>query len=283
LILDLRRARCVVVVLFTSPIQADPQSHDGHDEQQPVPIDSSTIDRIVANVLQQLGATGGAAPAPVHSSTSNRTAFSRDPQESAPAAAGRIELDDRVITAELLAERVNGAAVVAIAPKSILTPSARDFVNERGLRIDRASTAAAQAGRAASREPASGAADHQPSTTNHKPLLVIVRNTDAVARLWTDLQATWSRELLGCPDDAASLTIRELARGAVQTVVILAEQTQRAACLANRSPAVKAAAVRDAGDVAQVRRQLRANAWCIDPTRMSWFELRNVLSAVTKS
>jgi hypothetical protein len=246
-----------------------------------VAIDSSTIDRIVANVLQQLGTNGSAALHQEISPAANLTLFSRDPQGSAPSTNGRITLDERVITGELLAERVNGAAAVGIGPQAILTPSAHDFIRERGLRIDRVSKPAAQAPPTASPGPASGAAN-QPSTINHKPLLVVVRNSDAASRLWTDLQATWTRELLGCPDDAAGLAIRELARGAVQTVVILAEQTHRAACLANRSPAVKAVAVHNPGDVAQVRRQLRANVWCIDPTSRNWFELRNLFNSILK-
>lgn len=244
-------------------------------------VDSTTIDRIVANVLQQLGARGDGARSSSELSTSDKNPLSRDPQRSAPAGTARIALDDRVITADLLAQSVNGAAIVAIAPKAILTPSARDFIKERGLRIDRGAKSTPPA------VPASlagtGSAAAQPSTHKSHPLLVVVRSTDAVTKLWTDLQATWSRELLGCPDDAAALAIREIARGATKSVVILAEQTHRAACLANRNSSVKAVAIRDAGEIALVRRQLRANVWCIDPTPKSWFELRNVLSAIAKS
>jgi hypothetical protein len=249
-----------------------------------VAIDSSTIDRIVANVLQQLGANSGAAPSTERSSILDPKPFSRDPQGSATAAGGRITLSDRVITADLLAERIDVATVVAIASRAILTPSARDFIKERGLQIDRAAPVSSKAATSpVTQGVGAGAPIPHPSNLSSQRLLVVVRNTDAVAKLWTDLQATWSRELLGCPDDAASLAVREIARGAVQAAVILAEQAHRAACLANRSPAVKAVAVRDAGEVAQVRRQLRANVWCIDPTPKSWFELRNLLSAVTKS
>jgi hypothetical protein len=238
-----------------------------------VAIDSSTIDRIVANVLQQLGTGGDAAPVKTWSTSADTAASQRS---------GSVRIDERVITAKLLAERVNGAAAINIGSKAILTPSARDFISERGLRIDRGTKETAQAAPTSSPGPAAGTSVHQPSTVNANHLLIVVRNTDAVSRLWTDLHTTWTRELLGCPDDAAGLAIRELARGAVQTVVILAEQTHRAACLANRSPAVKAVAVRDAGDVAQVLRQLRANTWCIDPTSRNWFELRNLFNAILK-
>jgi hypothetical protein len=56
----------------------------------------------------------------------------------------------------------------------------------------------------------------------------------------------------------------------------------RAACLANRNAAVKAVAVRDASDVRQVRKQLRANVWCVDPENKRWFELRNLMRAIEK-
>ena len=237
--------------------------------------DPSTIDHIVANVLKQLGTRSGAAPAATSSKAADTAAVHS--QRS-----GSIRIEERVITAELLAERVNGVATIDIGSKAILTPSARDFISQRGLRIDRGTKDTAQAVSGSSPGPVSGGAVRPASAINDKRLLIVVRNSDAVSRLWCDVQSAWTRELLGCPDDAASLTIREIARGAVQTVVILAEQTHRAACLANRSPAVKAAAVRDAGDVAQVRRQLRANAWCIDPASRNWFELRNLFNAILK-
>ncbi len=194
------------------------------------------------------------------------------------APASGVTLDERVITADLLAERVNGAVAIGIGPKAILTPSARDFIRERGLRIDRGAGASGGGGaNTVAQVAAPPSINAQPT---NQPVLIVVRNTDAVTRLWNDLQSTWTRELVGCPDDAAALAIREVSRGAIKTAVILAEQTHRAACLANRNESVKAVAVRDAGEIALVRRQLRANVWCIDPTPKSWFELRNVLKAV---
>ncbi|MFO1093552.1 MAG: hypothetical protein U0992_09605 [Planctomycetaceae bacterium] len=82
-------------------------------------------------------------------------------------------------------------------------------------------------------------------------LLLVVRSTPAVDRLYEDLKATCRRELLGCPDDAAKLAISAVARGEANSVIILAAQTHRAACPANRHDAAKAVAVRNAAaDVA---------------------------------
>jgi hypothetical protein len=150
------------------------------------------------------------------------------------------------------------------------------LIRERGLTVQRGGA------KAASIHTSVGAVPESGKSTSVKPLLIVVRNAPAVDRLYEDLKSSWRRELLGCPDDAAKLAISELTRGGAPLVVMLAEQTHRAACIANRSDAVKAVAVRDAADVPVVRKQLRANVWCVDPSGKSWFELRNLLRAINK-
>jgi hypothetical protein len=213
------------------------------------------IEQIVGDVLKRLSAPAGGARADA--------TFSRDPQGSV--ASESLVLSERIITANLLAERVNGAAVVTVGTKSLVTPAARDFLRDRGLTLRRSE---------------SKSASHKEPTSSLAPLLIVVRNTPAVDRLWQDLQSTWKRELLGCPDDAAKLAISSLTRGEASTVVILAEQTHRAACLANRNDEVKAVAILCAGDVRIARNQLRVNTWSLNPTNLSWFELKNVIRAM---
>lgn len=220
-------------------------------------IDQAMIERIVGDVLRQLGAPSGDARA---DATLSRVPAGRARSEPDPTV-----LSDRVITADLLADHVNGAPVVTVGPRSLVTPAAHDFLRARGLTLRRA--------------------QNKPDSNNEPksllaPLLIVVRNTPAVDRLWQDLQSTWKRELLGCPDHAANLAISAITRGDASTVVILAEQTHRAACLANRNEKVKAVAIQDVGGVRTVRHQLRVNAWSVDPTRLSWFELRNILRAI---
>ena len=113
--------------------------------------------------------------------------------------------------------------------------------------------------------------------------MIIVQNTDAIDRLWNDLSSTWRRELLGCPDDAAKLATSAVCRGETSTIVIFAEQAHRAACLANRNDRVKAVAIHDAGEVRTIKNQLRANVWCLNPTDRTWFQLKNLLRAITDS
>jgi hypothetical protein len=94
------------------------------------------------------------------------------------------------------------------------------------------------------------------------------------------MMPTARKELLSCPDDAATFAISELSRGGFDGAIVFAKQTHRAACLANRHSAVKAVAVRDAAEVQAIRRQLRANVWCLDPSGKTYFELRNILKAI---
>jgi hypothetical protein len=193
-----------------------------------------------------------------------------DQQRSAAQQSPPVFLDDRVITADLLSERVNGAAVITVGPKSLITPSARDFLRDRGLELQRSGDSATP-NASASVNSGTGTAK-----STLAPLLVVVRNTPAVDRLWEDLQYSWKRELLGCPDDAARLAISALTRGESACVVILAEQAHRAACLANRNEHVKAVALRDAAEARWIEKQLRANVWCLDPTGLSYFEVKNL-------
>jgi hypothetical protein len=241
--------------------------------------DAALIDQIVAGVLGQLGRSEAAPSSKITTETRRHGAVESRVQ-SPESRAGVAEIAEKVVTAEVLQAAVDRARAVLVQAKAIVTPAARDVAKELGVEIRRAersgSTKAATAAQA-------GAPSTTP-TTHHSPLtthlLLIVQNTSAVDHLWDQLRGAWRRDLLGCPDDAAKLAIGELSRGGAATVVILAEQTHRAACLANRGEKVKAASVRTVQDVKAVRQQLRANTWCIDPTGLSWFELKRLFDSL---
>ena len=231
--------------------------------------DSALIDRIVHGVLTQL-----AGPVVVRADASPEPDAANDAQGGG---AGKpVEISERIVTAELLAERVSGATEIAIGARSIVTPAGWDYVHELGLTVRRGGTSPQATDHNRSESAAAG------GSAGLELLLIVVRNTPAVDRLYEDLSAHWRRELLGCPDDAAKLAISAVSRGETSMAVILAEQAHRAACLANRNAAVKAVVVPDAPDVRLVRKQLRANVWCVDPENKSWFELRNLIRAIEK-
>lgn len=229
-------------------------------------LDSATIDRIVAGVLDQLAGGGDGAPA-------DFTAETRRHGGSAESVA----LKESVVTAEVLLGHVSGTSQVVVSERGIITPAAWDAARERGVEIVRASVAST------SSEARSSERHTSEATTSSLPQLIVVKHTDAVDRLWEDLRGHWRRELLGCPDEAAALATSAICRGETSTVAILATQPHRAACLANRNETIKAVAIQDVGDVRSIRKQLRANVWCLDPSGRSWFELRNLLRSITNN
>lgn len=232
-------------------------------------LDSTTVDQIVANVLKQLSANGGGTESVkgqgprAKGQEPQATPLALSPQPST------ISLSDRVITGDLLAEKATGATQIVVPDKAILTPTAHDFLKASKAQLIRASAAGAKA-------PASSAAT---GVTSWK--LITVTSTPAVARLTGELGASWSREILGCPDDAATLAISAICRGESGGVVILAKQHFRAACRANRHDKVRAVPVTSPADVQSAREQLRLNCITIDPTGRSYFELKNTINAFT--
>jgi len=226
-------------------------------------LSSEAIDRIVANVLNQLSAPAAIVPAP-------RTAAADAAIPATP-----ITLSQAVVTADLL-EALPIQSRVLVRPRAIITPAAQDSIKLRQLQVQRGE---ARSGDQATASSATGTPTDIKSLVS-PPLLIVVRSTQSVERLWEGLAGHWKREWLGCPDDAAKLAIGEIARGGASTVLILTEQTYRAACLANRHEKAKAVAIQDVSEVKVIRKQIRANVWCVDPANRSFFELKNLFQQI---
>lgn len=221
-------------------------------------------------VLKQLAGTEPVRNEPV------RNEVASDSPAASAAEASVVEICERIVTADVLAEHVSDGTEVEVGSRAIVTPAGWDYARDHRIALRRGASKP-QTSAVGQRVPVDSGASAQ-----REALLIVVRSTPAVDRLYEDIKTGWRRELLGCPDDAASLAIGAASRGETDTVLILAEQSHRSACLANRNDAVKAVAVQDAADVRQVRTQLRANVWCVDPENMSWFELRNLVRAIGK-
>jgi hypothetical protein len=218
--------------------------------------DSTTVDQIVANVLKQLSATGTAAPGRETREERREPAIPIAAASGSPLSSLVTHLSDRVITGDLLAEKATGATQIIVPDKAILTPTAHDFLKASKAQLIRASAAGAKA------SPSSAA----PGITSWK--LITVTSSPAVSRLTGELGTSWSREILGCPDDAATLAISAICRGESGGVVI-------------RHDKVRAVPVSSPADVQSAREQLRLNCIAIDPTGRSYFELKNTITAFT--
>ncbi len=176
-----------------------------------------------------------------------------------------IEIRDGVITAALLEERGIISGPIVFGRKSVLTPSAREFLATRKLDWRRADLERTRSRRHAS----------------SKWLAIVTRSTPAVAAaldlIGKDSGTEWKRELTGCHREAASRATSALCRGECDAVVIFTGKPEAAVCRANRNPNVRGAAVVTVARIKSLKEQLGANLFAIDPTERSAFELRNLL------
>lgn len=215
------------------------------------------VDLIVQRVVAQLG-PGAVAAAPVASTRPDPTG------ESASVAA--IQIADQVITQALLADTINGSRQVRISLKAVLTPSARDFVKQQGIKIIR-ETASAK------------------SSSIRWQVLVTRSDSQITAALESlpQLGITFDLRLLGLPAEAAAQATNALCRGEAAQVVVITDQPELVACLANRNDRVRAAVVANAASVERVRNTMQANLIAIDPASRNVHELKAVLKAFKPS
>ena len=164
----------------------------------------------------------------------------------------------KVITEHVLREVAQGASAVAFEPQAVITPTGRDYLRNHNIAWTRSTVSQAE-------------------NSDKRWAYVIVRNTPNIERLQTHGFFTGPIELFGCPDEAAAWSVAELTRGSIDGAFLFVTQVHRAACLANRSSAVKAVAVGSVREVVEIQQQLTANVWCISPSGRGYMELKNML------
>ncbi len=212
-----------------------------HDEQ--------LVEQIVRHVMQRVGAGSPAA------------------QQSGSAAvsashASRSFFHEAVVTQEVLERRLNGESEINVAPDSILTPSARDFLKSRGVSWTK------------SQAPASS------PKTSLAWQVASLQASDAIEAVLADLEAARgihrSHEGIECGVAWAVKVLGNAASGAI----VLSDEPELCACRANRQRNVRAAVLRSTAELDRINRCLGPNLICIDAGHHSFFELRNLLRAV---
>jgi hypothetical protein len=207
-----------------------------------------TVELIVQRVLEHLGTPAPGMP--------RATALPN------PAPQG-FRISAQVVTQAVLAESVNGSTTVRIGPKAIVTPSAHDFVRQRGIEIVRESAEAIL--RTAVRWQVI-------VTTSHPHIAPAVDGLQQYG-IKCDLR------LSGLPAEAAAQATSAICRGDADKVVVITAEPELVACLANRNERIRAAAIGDAGALARTQRELKPNVLAIDPSNRGAFELRTLLRA----
>jgi hypothetical protein len=216
--------------------------------------DSALIDRIVAGVLQQLRpASPAAAPMAVPLVASVLPASTTD-----------IELTLPVITAAVLEERVQPHQSVRLAAKSVLTPTARDWLKARRIKWSRAAQAITSV----------AAAGRQLLVCTVTPSMSSLRHH--VSR---ELKG-WKYELLGPTTEAVEKAAAAIHTADAELVLIVAQAAEVVACRLNRHKRVRCVALTSADHLSSLGATLSPNVLAFNPVGRSFVEIRNVLRKV---
>lgn len=233
-------------------------------------VNQAMIDEIVTNVLAKLQPASlrtvspipVAKPVPIVETIAKPVAVPQ-PAEVRP---NVIEMTAPVITGGLLEAAVKPGQVVKIGRTSILTPSARDWLNSHKISWSRQDRSAAN-GAAAGSGRVRWQIILQTVTTNVKTLQDGLRKSPE----------GWKVELVGQPQEAAAMAINLIGTAECDGVVIFTEQAEAIACRANRNERVRAAVIENTKHWEHVMRTLSANVACVNPVGRTFIELRNLV------
>ena len=208
------------------------------------------VDLIVREVLKRLSARDGRTEEGIEKRTNGKAV-----------AKSELRLTGRLVTRADLDGRLDGLKVVTAAPRTILTPAARDYLKEHGVSVEYTETETG----AASAGVVLGLAE-----TKYDPV-ALVRE---MKQQGIEIERLAQSGLAGVVNELADAA----ARGG-KSALLLTDEGMAAVCMANRQRGVRAAL---AGDVAAVGRavmSLGANVLAIEPAGRSRFQMREMVKA----
>jgi len=227
---------------------------------------SKDIERVVREVLAELGVVSkpGSAPAAAASaSTTVGPSVARPGPRRVGAAStadGQLVLCGRTITLADLPDRLDGVRRVVVATGAVITPSVQDELTRRGIGMVRA----------------------DPQSTNPERPPVVIASMDSpldadllVKALQTEGYAVESRHndcLIRATDELA----KEVAGGR-SLGVLLTRHAAAAVCLANRQPGVRAIRGTSPEAVSADSAALGANLLIVDTSAAGFFAVRQMV------
>lgn len=223
----------------------------------------SMLEQIVGRVLDQLRS---GAPAARAGSAGQRAASATRTQPSATQSCRLI--GERVVTADLLEQMLNGEQRIAVVPGSVVTPSARDWLRSRGIEWAVESTSR----------------DRSQTQSDSTWTAVFQQSSDSLKQALQDVSTTlpvdWQRPEASDAESAARAAVNALTVPNAGGVAVFTAEPAAAACMINRDPRARAAVVQDAMDVKRVKRELGANVFCLAVDGKPFFTLRNMLREI---
>jgi len=220
-----------------------------------VTTDPSTINRIVSEVLKRIRAS---------------EQLMRNGVGSVKQDTKRVVISERVITEELL-QKQHGQQHLQFRQNAIITPAARDYLNERKICWSRDCDQSATAANA---------------KTNR--LLIVVNMTPVVRSVLDDIKknsrdSAWKQELVSCVGEANRLAVSALCRADMQQVIVICREVYELVCQANRNDKVRAAAVSNVAAIEAAQAQIQPNLLAVNPNGQSFIELRNLVRNTSRN
>ena len=220
---------------------------------------ADAIRLLVEEVLRRIRTEAAAAPASSKNPAAAAPASSRNQAAAAPAASQPVAatagatISERVVTLDMVARLPAGTRQVTVAPRAVITPSARDFARDKGIAL-----LAAQA--------ASAASAVVPAAT--RPVVVAHADCggDGAARaaaVVRGVPGAWQIPASGLADVLAAIAVHVARDGA--RAVLLTGRPVAAVVLANRHAAVRGVTGRDAAAVNAAAAEAAANLLILHP------------------
>lgn len=235
--------------------------------------DEATIARLVQEVLEQVSAAGKARPVvqPETQVAIGPTMLKVGTVITPLETKSEIACDERIITANLLAEKVKRGQRLVIGKQSLITPAAHDYLKQQ--RIDWSRGTETSPGKPTG---------STPKTSNWRILINTSTGAALAAVSAVEKQTGTPRQLTGGLNELTETAISQLTRKDCAGLVALTQQPQILACRANRQAAIRACEVRDLKSWEELRRELNPNLVAINPMERNVNELRNLLLNITR-
>ncbi len=183
------------------------------------------------------------------------------PREKVIPAAGQVEIAERVVSVEQLGGRLGNVKQMFVRADAIITPAARDLLNEKRIQITR-----------------NGASCGAAARSDHVALAVIDTDYDTTNLMQTLEKAKIAARRLTTTDLVAAIdAMTEQTKPSEPRGIILTSETAVALCLANRRSCIRAALTASASDAARAIESIGANLLVVDPAACSLHELLRIV------
>jgi ribose 5-phosphate isomerase RpiB len=207
------------------------------------------IEQIVREVLRRLDAAGG-------------TPEAKTSEASPPSNDKELELTARVIALADVEACPKGIATISVMQGAVLTPAARDYLNQRGVTIRRRVT--------------SGGTQPPPAAQS---LVLGLAETEFCPASLMNYLANRGIAVQQLAHAGLRSVVREMCDAVAlggQRGLLLTGETAAALCLANRRQGVRAALASDSSAAEKAMQSIAANILVIDPMNTTAFQLQRM-------